>query len=147
MRSAEHGSNGFTLIELLVVLAIIGLVSGAVVLVMPDPRASLPREAERFAARVRAAQDEAVIGARATALRVTPGGYGFERRDHGRWIAITDAPLGGRLWPEGVRAQSSAPRATFDPTGLSDPLDVTLRREEDSVRVRIEGDGAVHVAQ
>jgi general secretion pathway protein H len=43
--------SGFTLVELLIVLTIVGLMSAAVVIAMPDQRGSLVSEAERFAAR------------------------------------------------------------------------------------------------
>ena len=65
VRSAEHG---FTLVELMVVIAIIGIASAAVVLMMPDPRGRLADEADQFAARVRVAHDAAILNARTTSV-------------------------------------------------------------------------------
>ena len=51
----EPNGNGFTLLELMVVLTIIGFISAAVVLAIPDPRGRVIEDADRFAARVAAA--------------------------------------------------------------------------------------------
>lgn len=142
---AEHG---FTLVELMVVLAIIGLVSGAVALAMPDPRGDLRVDAERFAARAHAAQDKAVIEARAIGLLVSSEGYGFERREGGQWRLIAEKPFDQHRWAKGVTAlvgEAGQARALFDPTGIVDPLDVTLVRDGSRVRVRIDADGTMHV--
>ncbi len=142
--------TGFTLVELMVVLAIIGLVSGAVVLAMPDPRGDLRADAERFAARAHAAQDKAVIDARDIALLVSSEGYGFERRERGVWTLITEKPFDQRRWTKGATAlvgDAGQARSLFDPTGLVEPLDVTLVRDSSRVTVRIEADGTVHVAK
>ena len=53
--------NGFTLVELMVVLFIIGLAATAVVLAVPEQGGSLQAEAERFAARAKAARDGIAI--------------------------------------------------------------------------------------
>jgi general secretion pathway protein H len=130
----------------MVVLAIIGLVSGAVVLAMPDPRGQLRHDAERFAARARAAQDKAVVEARDIGLLVSAQGYGFERRDHGAWTLLTERPFEQRRWVEGATAivgEAGQARTLFDPTGLVEPLDVTLVRDGAQVRVRIGGDGTI----
>src|SRR3546814_1297052 len=77
----------------MVVVAIIGFVSAAVVLAMPDPRGRVIDDADRFAARVAAARDEAVITARPMGVWVSPSGYGFLRREAGHWIEMETKPF------------------------------------------------------
>jgi general secretion pathway protein H len=135
--------NGFTLIELLIVLAIIGMMSAVVVLAIPDPRGSLVQEAERFAARTKAAQERAVIDARATSVLVTSAGYGFDRRERAGWRAM--AP--DQAWSEGTAAAlgQEGARIVFDSTGTAEPAQIVLRREDEQVMVDIRYDGSIHV--
>ena len=142
------GADGFTLVELLIVLTIIGLMSAAVVIAMPDPRGSLTAEAERFAARAKAAQDRAVIDSRAMAVRVTGAGYGFDRRTRREWEALDAKPFTDYRWAEGVQAAvggSGATRIVFDSTGMAEPATVTLQREGEQVAVTIAQDGKIDV--
>jgi len=144
-RSAEHG---FTLVELLVVLAIIGMAGAAVALAIPDPRGDLRIDGERFAARVHAVQDAAVIEARDMALWVSESGYGFERREAGRWRRIDERPFREQAWSEGARAlvgPVARARIRFDATGQAEPLDVTLMRDDGRITIRIAADGTIHV--
>ena len=139
----RRGEKGFTLVELMVVLVIIGLAATAVVLSMPDLGGSVESEAERFAARAKAARDDAIVTARPIALAVDAGGYAFSRRAGGRWQA------GDRHdWAEGTQVQAvgaARNRTRFDSTGLAEPLRVTLRRRDREVAVDIGADGEVHV--
>lgn len=140
--------RGFTLVELMVVLAIIGLVSGTVVLAMPDPRGDLRRDAERFAARARAAQDKAIVEARDIGLLVSAQGYGFERRDRGVWRLLTERPFEQQRWTGGATAivgEAGQARALFDPTGLVEPMEVTLVRDGTQMHVAIGADGTIDV--
>jgi general secretion pathway protein H len=135
---------GFTLLELLVVLGIIGMMSAAVVLAIPDPRGSLAGEAERFAARAKAAQERAILGARPLAVRVTGTGYAFDRRESGTWQVIGERPFEQQSWTEGTSASGTA-RIIFDSTGLAEPASLTLRRGPEQVTVDFTYDGSIRV--
>ncbi|WP_332888923.1 GspH/FimT family pseudopilin [Sphingomonas jeddahensis] len=135
-RSAEHG---FTLVELMIVITVIGLASAVAVLAMPDPRGRLVDEGARFATRVRAAHDAAVISGRSVSVWVDPSGYGFDERRGGQWIAIAEKPLRVSQWGEGTQALvAERTRVTFDSTGMADrALVVPLRRERTRVQVTV----------
>ena len=144
-RSAEHG---FTLVELMVTITVIALMAGATLWALPSPGGRVADEALRFAARVTAARDQAVIEARPVSLWVTPGGYGFDRRVAGQWLPVADKPLRVARWEEGTRVApgdaSGRLRVTFDPTGLPDrAADVRLDRDGRAMLVRLDADGSI----
>ena len=63
----------------MVVIVIIGLAASVVVLAMPDPGGGVAAEAERFAARAKAARDLAIVEARPAMLSVDAAGYQVSR--------------------------------------------------------------------
>lgn len=149
-RGDEGAEAGFTLVELMVVVTVIALVSAAAVLAIPDPRGRVADEAQRFALRARAAQQEAIVTASPVSLWVTAGGYGFERRLGGAWAPVTEKPLRLERWRDGTRADLPATgarvRVTFDATGLADrPFDLRLTRDRAAALVRVEANGSVRV--
>lgn len=143
------GRNGFTLVELLIVLVIVGLMSAAVVLAIPDPSGGLMAEAERFAARAKAAQDHAVIDARAMSVRITAAGYGFDSREPSGWRPLGRKPFADQAWGEGVRpelAGEGVARIIFDSTGIAEPAQLRLVRDDEQVVVELRHDGSIHVS-
>lgn len=132
----------------MVVITIIALVSAAVVLTLPGGEAKLRADAERFAGRVAAARDNAIIQARPMAVWVSPSGYGFARRAGGQWQPLEDRPFATTPWRDGVTAdtQGQRLRITFDGTGMTDqPVAVTLYREGLRQAVTVDADGRVRL--
>ena len=137
------GERGFSLVELMVVIVILGLATTAVMLAMPEQGGSLQSEAERFAARAKAARDSAIVESRPVALTVGPGGYEVARRTGGEWQVAAH-----HEWAEGTQVETSgaaAGRIRFDSTGLAEPLHVVLSRRQRQVAIEIGPDGSVHV--
>jgi general secretion pathway protein H len=135
--------SGFTLIELMVVLVIIGLAATAVILAMPEPGGSVESEAERFAARAKAARDSAIVEARPVALNVDASGYAVVRRSDGQWRSAAQYE-----WSQGTEAEARGTLeggTRFDSTGLAEPLRLILSRRGRQVAVDIGQDGEVHV--
>ncbi|MBA2467018.1 MAG: GspH/FimT family pseudopilin [Sphingomonas sp.] len=143
--------NGFTLVELMVVVAVMGLMAGAVVMTVGVPRSSPSGDATRFASRVAAARDEAIVGGRPMSAWVTASGYGFERFAAGRWQPVATAPFDGGDWQQGTRVAFSRDsdgraRVRFDSLGMPDAAtDVSLQRDGRRSRVRITANGDVTV--
>jgi len=145
--SAGRASRaGFTLVELLMTVAIIGLAAGAVVLSVPDPRPSVAQEAERLAARLTRAREEAVLSNRPVAVETMPGGYAFSSFDGANWSPLDDGPFGTERWGDGVSVSPADPvRVVFDPTGVAEPATLTLSRDGRARTVMINGAGEVTV--
>lgn len=137
----RRDEGGFTLIELLIVVTVIGLLSAAVVLAAPTGGTSLSEEAERLAARARAAQEHAILAGRTVALQVTETGYAFSMREGGAWRPAA-APAAG-TWEPGTRAQGG--RMLFDAAGLSDPARVVLERGGERIEIGFTAEGEVDV--
>lgn len=138
-------NEGFTLIELMVVLVIIGLAGAAVMLAMPEAGGSLAGEAERFAARAKAARDTAILESRPVALQLGRGGYEVARREGGIWRTEARYEWAEHTVPD-VRGQSEA-SIRFDSTGYSEPARVTLRRGDERRAIDISGAGGVQIVR
>ncbi|NBB14791.1 prepilin-type N-terminal cleavage/methylation domain-containing protein [Caulobacter sp. SLTY] len=143
----SQARQGFTLVELMVVLAVLGLMAAVVVIAIPDGRMTLAAEGERFAARLKRAQEEAVLTNRPVEAALTPAGYAFRVRRAGGWQALDEGPFREEAWLAGteVSAEKEATRVAFDPTGLATPAQFTLRRRGQVVEVAVDAAGNVTV--
>ena len=145
MTRARSEGEGFTLVELMVVLVILGLATATVMLAMPEAGGSLAGEADRFAARDKAARDTAILESRPVALQLGRGGYDVARREGGVWRVQAHYDWAGRTIPNVGGGSEASIR--FDSTGFAEPARVTLRRGEERMAVDISGDGGVHVVR
>lgn len=113
--------QGFTLLELLVVLTIIGIMIGSISLSIDTRRQEAGTEAERFAALLNLAGQEAVLTATEYAVEISAGDYRFYRLRQDRWQLLQGDVFRPRSLPEGFRldlnlsGEALAPSA--DPDG------------------------------
>jgi general secretion pathway protein H len=133
----------------MVVLLIVGLLSAAVMLAMPDPRGALRGEALRLAARAGAARERAMMDNRPVALVLGEKGYAFEWRSEGEWRPIGVRPFVAQDWSEGTRAaiDGGESRIVFDSTGFAEPARLRLVRGKEVAEVEVSDGGRVHVAR
>ena len=127
------------------VVAILGLAAGAVVLSVPDPRPTVAADAERFAARLIHAREEAILSNRPVAAEATATGYAFSVFDGADWSALEAGPFGPETWTAGTTLSTTGEtmRLVFDPTGVADPATLRLSREGKSRTVTVDGAGEV----
>lgn len=146
-KADRQARAGFTLVELMMVVAIIGLAAGAVVLSVPDPRPSVGMDAERFAARLVRAREEAILTNRAVAVDADAAGYAFTSFDGARWSPLIDGPFGPEAWTPDttVAARDGEPRVLFDPTGAAEPVTLAVSRDGQGVVVSVDGAGEVRI--
>jgi len=131
-----------TLVEMLIVLAIISIASGGVALAIGSAtRApSIESEARRFATRLEAAGDDAMLGDRMIALTVDDSGYGFARVASDGVIPKGAPTLDYHGLPGGIAMTlDQAPPLVLGVDGLSKPLTATLVSGDQTWIVRYDG--------
>lgn len=103
-------TGGFTLVEVLVVTAIIGVLTGLVMLSVGDGGAGrqVEREARRLAAVLELASNAAVRNGTELGLRIDRNEYRFLRLQDEKWQPIERARrgLGEHRLPDGVRLRT-----------------------------------------
>jgi general secretion pathway protein H len=141
--------NGFTLVEMMIVIAVMALLAGVAVLTF-GPMGEGPKDsATRFASRIAAARDQAIMTGRPISVWVSPSGYGFDQLRDGRWHRLDQKPFDGDDWGTGTQVGltgGNRARVRFDSLGVADqPLVLRLSREGQSAGVRIAANGEVTV--
>lgn len=97
MNASRVRQRGLTLVELLIVITILALASSVVLLNAPPARPEVREDAERFAARLQLAMDEAIATGAALRVTIDAEGYAFERRTGGEWKEFADDRALGRM--------------------------------------------------
>jgi len=145
----DRAERGFTLVEVMVALAILGLLTGAVLMTLPEPGLRLSDEADRLAARLTHAREAALTNARSVEVRIDADGFAFREQRGGQWRELDHGPFRAAAWPEGlqVAVESADGRSAvrFDPTGAAEPAVVRLSSRSRSIRVVVDGQGEVQV--
>lgn len=164
--------QGFTLMELMVVLVVLGVMVGLATLSIGDRTgAVVEEEADRLAALLRLAQEEAILAARPLGLRVEPDRYQFLEPDGEEgWRRLQgDRMFKSRTVPEVVvlsvavegleRAlgeegseddgDAPAPHLVLLETGELTPFEITVRGEDRPRYYLLEGglDGVIRLSQ
>ena len=143
--------NGFTLVEMMIVIAVAALLAGVVVLTVGSPGPGPKEAATRFASRVAAARDQAILGRHPVSAWVSSSGYGFDQLRDGHWEKLEQKPFEGDDWGPAMQvgltgAEASRARVRFDSLGVADQaLAVRLARAGESAGVRIASNGEVTV--
>ncbi|MHB1668564.1 GspH/FimT family pseudopilin [Thiomonas sp.] len=116
--SLAHAARGFTLVELLVALLVMALLTGLAAMALPQSgQESMQREAERLAALLDAAREQAAARGEPLAWAPGPAGYTFLQPSPRGWIPLDDAPLTARRW-QWLSGDAALP-ANYQPRGTS----------------------------
>lgn len=139
---------GFTITEILVVMALVGLAARAVVLVLPSDHRALRQEVETFAARLKAAQDVAVLSNRSIFGIVTGFGYRFEERRGDAWQVIGAKPLKAADWSEETQVLLSTggrTRIELGNLGAISPTRFAFSRGQARLSMDLNYDGSIEI--
>jgi type II secretion system protein H len=90
---ARARQQGLTLVEFLVVIVILALASTVVLLNAPPSRPEVREDAERFAARMQLAFDEAITSGENARVSIDAAGYEFQVLRAGEWANRKDDRL------------------------------------------------------
>ena len=150
----NRAARGFTLIELLVVLVIIGIILTVAGLSLggPSQRQQADEEAQRLAALISLANQQAVLETTQLGLRVERDGYYFVTLIKGKWQPSDDELLRRRHLPAGIQTQLNveglaantapkhdAPQVLVLPDGEMTPFEVELNDGRGTVFATVKG--------
>ena len=129
--------RGFTLLELLVAVAIIAIVSSALVVkAWPDAAATADGEARRLAALLESAISEARTSGQAIAWSPEESGYAFWRRSaEGTWERFPeDSVYRPRRLAAGAALRGE--RVVLVPYGMADGIEAAVSGGETTIIIR-----------
>ena len=161
--------RGVSLVEILVVLMLAAMVAGVVIVSAPPARSDMREEAERLAARLDFAAQEAITKGSILGMVIGEGGYEFYRYNRGEWNPETTAQLASQTFSPDYSVTVSLaetakenerddpqrqnevetvirPDLQFTPVGETTPVTVTFQDRRETWRVIIDGAGHVEMS-
>lgn len=162
--SAASRDDGVSLIEVLVALAVVAVMTGAVVVYMGGAQSPARSAADQLVTRLAEARELSLVSGEnlGFAADFDARGWRFFHAPNGRWEVIRDHPALSpvRLEPgvslvlrEGAlprredAADIAAPEILFDPTGFDAPFLYALRDGQQSLEIAREDDGGLRIIQ
>jgi len=141
---------GFTLIEMMMVLLIIGLMSTAVLLNIPEEKTSAESFRDTLIRDLNLASQNSLISGEPTAFGLTRDGYviyafadeAWTQRDQKAWPDNTSI----RFEKDFRRLElprEPLPIIVFEPTGQSDIFGLSIRQDNQRFDLHSEGDGRI----
>lgn len=153
VRNRSARAQGFTLLEILIVVMIIGVMTTVFLVTLESDRHDqVNTEAQRFAALLRLASQESLLGSKDMTVEIFSDGYRFLVSDQDQWQVLNDRLLAPRQLPEGlafaiqlegIAAQINdattdvVPRIYLYPTGEMTPFTVTVTAQDSDVRYHV----------
>ncbi|NNC38118.1 MAG: prepilin-type N-terminal cleavage/methylation domain-containing protein [Hyphomonadaceae bacterium] len=129
---------GFTLVEVLMSMLIIGLMTGIVVLNLPEGDDPWEDQARELASKFQIASQSAMISNQSIGIKISKQGYEIVRFVAGDWVEIEgsefsgDIPISIELVQNGAKidlkaaAKTEVPVIRYDATGLATPFELTI---------------------
>lgn len=145
---------GFTLLELLIVMLIMGVVLGAVGLsAAQSNKQILQEDAQRLAALMQLARDEAIVKNRLIALELDADRYRFFIKNDNGWQVLQDDVLRERIFKLSPiefsllngASHSSSWRLVFGRDPVDQPFVLALQYAQDTYSISADGIGHFRV--
>lgn len=139
---------GFTLIEVLCVLFMIGLLSGAVVMSLPEKKSPVKAQAETVVNALNAIIQDGLVSGEVRGFGVSETHYALYQYDGTTFNIVEQRVWGNDIEPAlsiNSRAvklpEKLSPQILFEPTGVNRPFQLSLLGSQDSYGVSSQGDG------
>lgn len=139
---------GFTLIEVLCVLVMIGLLSGVVVMNLPNKQSPVKIQAEALIKAINTLAQNGLVSGEVRGFGLSETHYAFYQYD-----GVVFNIIEQKHWDENVvpvlRIEGSAvklpehlsPQILFEPTGINRPFELNLSGPKDHYQISSEGNG------
>jgi len=145
--------SGMTLVEVLMVVFIIGLTTGLVVLTVPDRRPNSDTISRQLTGLIEQARDQAIFTGQPVGLVLEEDAFDLAVWRDPAWVERGKP----QALPQGVAVEltynavierpETWPDLVFDPTGLVDPVNITVRGSRFDIELMIEASGEVVYAR